>query len=131
MAVGGVQLELVVADRAAAGDGQRLDRAERERTGALDQQVLVELAQLALGFAGRCPQPLGGALGAAERDAGKGEPPEQVVPVAVRGQQPAGPGKWACSSSAGSVSSSSGSTGESITKVSSLAPRPARGRSRS
>src|SRR5271155_5315655 len=90
MSVGGMQLQLAVTDGAAAGDGQRLDRAERERTGPLDQQVLVKRAQLALSFARRCPQALRRALCTAERDAGEGEPAEQMVPVAVRGKQPAG-----------------------------------------
>ena len=93
MPVGRVQLELAVTDGAAARDGQRLDRPEREWTVALDQQVFVEGAKLALSFAWRGPKALGGALGTAERDAGEGEPPEHVVPVAVRGKQSAGSGK--------------------------------------
>ncbi len=75
---------------AAAGYRQRLERPERERTIALDQQTFIEGAQLTLSLARRPREALRGALGAAERDARKGEPAEQVVPVAVRGQQPTG-----------------------------------------
>ena len=50
---------------------------------------LVEGAQLALGFTGRCPHALGGALRASECDTGEGEPPEQMVPVTMRGEQTA------------------------------------------
>ena len=143
-----MQLQLVVADPAAPGDGQRLDRPERERTGPLDQQVLVERAQLALGFARRGPQALGGALRAAERDAGEGEPPEQVVPVAVRGEQPAGRGEAGLLEQRGQRFELLGQDGRvdheglgaaiasppgSITRtgLSSSPPPPARGRSRS
>ena len=52
-------------------------------------KLLVERAQLALGLARSARQALGGALRAAQRDAGEGEPPEQVIPVAVRREQPA------------------------------------------
>ena len=49
--------------------------------------LAVERAQLALGLAGRGRQPLRGGLGAAERRVGPDEAAEDVVPVAVGGEQ--------------------------------------------
>ena len=86
---GGVQLQLERADPAASGHGQRLHGGQGERPGALDQQILVEAAQLALGLARRGAHPRGGALGAAQREVGEREAPEQVIPVAVCRQQAA------------------------------------------
>ena len=88
-----VQLQLELADLAAPRHWQRLHRAERQRARALDHQLFIEVAQLPLGFAGRCLQSLRGALGASQRQLGERQAPEQVIPVAVRGQQPAGGGE--------------------------------------
>ena len=89
------------------GHRQRLDLAERQRPLALDVVLVVERAQLALGRPGLGGQPRGGRLRAAERRAGEREAAEQVVPVAVRDEQPA-EANCACCSSVGSSSSSSG-----------------------
>ena len=90
MTLGGVQLELELADRAAARDRQRLNRPQRQRPWALDQVLLVKRAQLALGLPRRGAHPLRGALGATERHPREGEAPEQVVPVGVGPKQAAG-----------------------------------------
>ena len=71
------------------GHRQRLDLAERERRRPLDVVALVEVAQFALGRRRLGAQTRGRRLRHAERGAGKRQPPEQVVPVAVGGQQPA------------------------------------------
>ena len=91
--LGGVQLKLGLADPAAARHGQGLHRPERQRTRALEVELLIEAAQLALGGAGLGREPRGGALGAAERQLGERDAPQQVVPIAVGRQQAAGRGK--------------------------------------
>ncbi len=90
MAVGGVQLQLARADLAVARHRQRLHRPERQRRGTGEVVALVEVAQLALGLAGVSAQPRGRGLGDTERRVREGEAAEQVIPVAVGGEQPAG-----------------------------------------
>ena len=85
--LGRVQLELLVADRARPGTGSACG-AERQRAGPLDVVLLVELAQLALRRAGLAVQALRGRLADAQRRLREREAAEQVVPVAVRGEQP-------------------------------------------
>src|ERR1700722_15707370 len=46
----GMQLELAIAALTAAGDGEPLQRAKRERSWALDHQLFIEGPQLALGL---------------------------------------------------------------------------------
>ena len=73
-----------------AGHRQRLDLAERQRRRALDVVLLVEGAQLALRRRRARPVRRAAVVSAhAERRAGEREAPEQVVPVGVRGEQPA------------------------------------------
>ena len=103
--------------RAAPGPGARAPAAR-----ALDVVLLVEVAQLALRRAGLGAQPRGGRLGHAERRVREGVAAEQVVPVAVGRQQPAD-GEAACAAIAGSSSSSSGKTGESISERLARPPR--------
>ncbi len=86
---GGVQLELPVGDVQPARHRQRLQRAERERRGALDHQFFVELAQPSLGLPRPGFQARDGALRAPQRQPRERQAPEQVVPVAVGGEQPA------------------------------------------
>ena len=88
MPVGGLQLELVLADLDHARHRQPLRARQRERARALDVEALVEVAQLALGGAGRVHEAPRGGVGAAERRVGEGVAAEQVIPVGVRGQQP-------------------------------------------
>jgi hypothetical protein len=59
-----------------AGDRERLNRAQRERAGAVDQQFFIEGAQLPLGFPRRARETLRGALGATKGNPGEGKPPE-------------------------------------------------------
>ena len=83
----GVELELGRPDAAAAGDRQRLNLAEPERPAALDVVLVVEVAQRALGRPRLGTQALERRLRDSERRLREGQAPEQVVPVAVRGQQ--------------------------------------------
>ena len=100
----------------AAGDRQRLHGAERERTRALDQQLFVEVAQLALGLrrAAACSRAAVLSRAARARAPGKARRPSRWSQSPCVASSPLGAGKRACSISAGSVSSSSGRTGESI-----------------
>ncbi len=87
-----MQLQLLAAHLAAARHGQRLERSERQRAPALDVELFVEAAQLALDGAGTGGQSRGGALGHTQGNGGERQAAQQVVPVAVRGQQAAG--RW-------------------------------------
>ena len=90
------------------GHRQRLDLAERQRPLALDVVLGVERAQLARRVAGLAGQPRRGRLRAAERRVRERQAAEQVVPVAVRGEQAAERGSPPARARAGSTSSSSG-----------------------
>ena len=100
-----------VADVAAPGHGQRLHRAERERPRALDHELLVEGAQLALRLAGlepagarRCPRH-SRAPRRGRRAARAGGPSRRASPAArwARGSRPARAARAAASSSSGST----------------------------
>ena len=60
------------------------------RVASGDVRLLVELTELALGGARLGCEPLRGRFAAAERRSGECFAPEQVVPVAVRAEQPGG-----------------------------------------
>ena len=84
-----MQLELELgAEVQAARHRQLLDAAQAQRRATLHVVLLVEAAQLALGLPGGAAQALGRALRQAERGLGKHRSGEQMVPVAVGGQQP-------------------------------------------
>jgi len=87
VAVGGVQLELLLADAAAPGHGEQLNRGERQRAATFEIELLVEGPQLSLCGAGLGAQALGGALGAAQRRLRKCKRAEQVIPVGMGRQQ--------------------------------------------
>ena len=87
MAVGGVQLELLLTEFELARDGERLDLAQRERGVALNVELGVEVPQLALRGAGLRADPQHAGLPDAQRQAGEGEAAEQMVEVGVRGQE--------------------------------------------
>ncbi len=71
------------------GHGQTLERAEGQWPGSLEVELFVEVPQLPLGLPGALRQPLDGALGAPEGQPGERQAAEQMVPVAVGGEQPA------------------------------------------
>ena len=83
--------------------------------------LVVLVAELALRGSRLGAQPLGGGLAHPEREAREGQPAEQVVEVAVGGEQPIGL-EAGLRKQRGSASSSSGKYGESI----SIASSPAR-----
>src|SRR5258708_1953398 len=89
-----MQLELVsaAAEPQASGDRERLETVERQRRPVLHVVLLVERLQLASGLRRIGRERRRGALTAAERRVREGVATEQVVPVAVRRQQP-GDGK--------------------------------------
>ena len=87
VAVGGLELELAVADLDAARYVEPLGGRQGERPRPLDVELLVERPQLALGGARLVHQPGRARLRAAQRRLGKRVAAEQVVPVRVRGEQ--------------------------------------------
>ena len=91
VAVGRDELERLVADVQAAGGRQHLEVAEAQRPGALDVVVGVEVAQPACRVAHLGLEAGGGRLADPERGVGEREAPEDVVEVAVGGQQSAQP----------------------------------------
>ncbi len=89
MAFARVQLQLMLgAQLQPARNRQSLHAAEAQRAPAVDVVLVVELPQASLGVAGLGGQPGGGRLRAPQRRVGEGQAAEQVVPVAVRAQQP-------------------------------------------
>ncbi len=78
-----------VGDVQTAGHGQALQRAEGQRPGALDVELFVEVPQPALRLPRVLRQALDGALGASEGEPRERQAAEQMVPVAVGGEQPA------------------------------------------
>jgi hypothetical protein len=85
-----VQLQLDVAELERPRRRQHLDLAERQGRGALDVELGILTPQLALRRPGLTPQALGRCLAEAERQAGEGEPSQEVVVVGVSGEQRVG-----------------------------------------
>ncbi len=82
-----MQLELLAAEVEAPGHRQLLGRAEAERPLAADVVLGVGVAQFALSRSRLGSQSRRGRTAHPEGEVGKGEPSEQVVEVAVGGQQ--------------------------------------------
>src|SRR6185437_6848312 len=79
---------LVRTERQSPRDRERLHGGERQRRAIVDVVVLVELAQFALGLTRLGSQATRGALAAPQRRPREGDPPQQVIPVRVCGEQP-------------------------------------------
>ncbi len=86
---GRMQLELLAGQLAASRDRQRLHRSEGQRAGTRHVVLVVEVAQGPSRRPRLRRQPGRGRLGAPQRRVGEGQPAEQVIPVAVRGEQAA------------------------------------------
>ena len=86
MALRRMQLKLLLTEAEPAGDRQRLNGPQGQRSSAAHVVGRVGIAQLALGLARRLAQPQRGALPKPEGQVREGEAAQHVVEVAVGGQ---------------------------------------------